>query len=267
MAQPKQDLTGMMFGRLTVIKLGEKRHRWFWWVRCECGEEYQISSSHIKTAKMCYKCNTNEAPVRNKQHGQSKNKGKRTREYEAWLEMRRSCSNPTYRGYNSAGALGISVCEEWQDFEQFFQDMGQKPSKKHKLFRVDGTKNYMPGNCIWKMTEYEDDNIRRIVSNLRGRLCNALKGSKKHGSAVRDLGCSIEELKQHLERQFYSHPDTGEMMTWENYGKYGWHIDHIIPLVSFNLGNRDQLLKACHYTNLQPLWAIDNLKKGGRSYS
>jgi hypothetical protein len=88
---------------------------------------------------------------------------------------------------------------------------------------------------------------------LRQRLCAAIRHKSKKGSAVRDLGCTIEELKQHLESQF------GPGMSWENYGK--WHIDHIIPLSSFDLSKRDELLKACHYTNLQPLWAKDNIKK------
>ncbi|KKL15741.1 hypothetical protein LCGC14_2502560 [marine sediment metagenome] len=54
------------------------------------------------------------------------------------------------------------------------------------------------------------------------------------------------------------------MMSWENYGFYGWHIDHIKPLCLFNLSDEKQFNKACHYTNLQPLWAEENLKKGGR---
>ena len=53
-------------------------------------------------------------------------------------------------------------------------------------------------------------------------------------------------------------------MTWDNYGVYGWHIDHILPLSIFNLSDRTQLLKACHYTNLQPLWAEENLKRGAK---
>ncbi len=89
---------------------------------------------------------------------------------------------------------------------------------------------------------------------LRTRLCHFISGAGKSGSAVTDLGCSIEELKVHLELQFQ------DGMTWENHGE--WHIDHIKPLCSFDLSDREQLLQACNYTNLQPLWAADNLSKG-----
>ena len=65
-----------------------------------------------------------------------------------------------------------------------------------------------------------------------------------------------EELKVYLQEQFQ------EDMTWDNYGE--WHIDHKIALISFNLEDREEFLKACNYSNLQPLWAIDNLKKGSR---
>lgn len=98
----------------------------------------------------------------------------------------------------------------------------------------------------------------KLRGDLRARLNGILQGKNKAGSAVRDLGCSIEDLLKHLEAQFQ--PE----MTWENHGKYGWHIDHKIPLSKFDLTDREQFLKACHFTNLQPLWAIDNLKKGNR---
>ena len=82
---------------------------------------------------------------------------------------------------------------------------------------------------------------------------------------ISDLGSSIEELKLYLEKQFYNHPTTNEIMSWDNYGFYGWHMDHIKPLSSFDLTNRDQFLKACCYINLQPLWAEDNLFKGNKN--
>ena len=93
-------------------------------------------------------------------------------------------------------------------------------------------------------------------NRLRSRLYNAINNNQKVGSAVKDLGCSIEEFKIYLESKFS--PD----MTWENWSINGWHIDHIKPISSFDLTDRKQLLEACHYTNLQPLWADENLTKG-----
>lgn len=84
----------------------------------------------------------------------------------------------------------------------------------------------------------------------------ALRGKRKSGSAIELLGCSIDEARLHIERQF----STG--MSWANYGE--WHVDHIKPLASFDLADPAQLARACHYKNLQPLWALDNLIKGSR---
>jgi|APGre2960657373_1045057.scaffolds.fasta_scaffold72064_2 hypothetical protein len=95
----------------------------------------------------------------------------------------------------------------------------------------------------------------KLTQNLRARLNSAIKCNYKAGSAVKDLGCTVEQLKQHLESKFQSG------MTWDNWALDGWHIDHIKPLASFDLTDRKQLLEACHYTNLQPLWAKDNLSK------
>ena len=70
------------------------------------------------------------------------------------------------------------------------------------------------------------------------------------------VGMSSIEFKAYLEKQFK------DGMSWENYGYRGWHIDHIIPISSAN--NEEELIKLCHYTNLQPLWAVDNFKKGSK---
>jgi len=108
----------------------------------------------------------------------------------------------------------------------------------------------------WKRNNPEHG---KLENALRNRLWHALKTNQKVGSAVRDLGCTIEELKIWLESQFQSG------MTWDNWVFYGWHIDHKIPLSFFDLTNREQFLKACHYTNLQPMWGVENLRKGGVS--
>ncbi|NBQ17559.1 hypothetical protein EBU24_04530 [bacterium] len=78
-------------------------------------------------------------------------------------------------------------------------------------------------------------------------------GKSKHTMEL--LGCSIEELKIYLEKQFV------KGMCWNNYGKKGWHIDHILPCASFDLTDPEQQKICFHYTNLQPLWAKDNYKK------
>ena len=100
--------------------------------------------------------------------------------------------------------------------------------------------------------------IERIKNNLRSRISKIVSGQIKQGSAIKDLGCSIDNFKQYLESRWQPG------MSWDNYGFNGWHIDHIKPLNSFNLNQPEELKKACHYSNLQPLWAKDNLKKSGK---
>lgn len=98
----------------------------------------------------------------------------------------------------------------------------------------------------------------RLRIALRGRLGSAIRDNAKSGSAVQDLGCTINELKFYLEGMFKAG------MCWDNWDISGWHIDHILPLSMFDLTDREQFLKACHYTNLQPMWAVENLKKANK---
>lgn len=114
-----------------------------------------------------------------------------------------------------------------------------------------------------KKREYQRKKLKtdinfKLKRLLRGRLKDALKNNQKTGSAVRDLGCTIRELKAYLEDKFQPG------MSWDNWSVYGWHVDHIVPLSKFDLTNRVEFLKACHYTNLQPLWAVDNIKKSNK---
>lgn len=96
----------------------------------------------------------------------------------------------------------------------------------------------------------------RIVGNLRKRGRLALKEKNKIKNTIELIGCSVEQLKQHLESKFT------EGMSWETYGFYGWHIDHIKPCANFDLSKLEEQKKCFHYTNLQPLWGSENLSKG-----
>jgi hypothetical protein len=92
-----------------------------------------------------------------------------------------------------------------------------------------------------------------LIGNLRSRIVLALKGNPKLETTMKLVGCSVEFLKQHLEKQFKKD------MSWSNYGK--WHIDHIKPCSKFDLSKPEEQRKCFHYTNLQPLWAKENYSK------
>lgn len=120
-------------------------------------------------------------------------------------------------------------------------------------------KNNKPKVNADKMRRYYSEPGYRLLVNLRTRVNRALKDNWKSGRTLVLLGCSIAELRQRLESRF----KTG--MTWENYGgKTGWQIDHIKPCAKFDLTDPAQQRECFHFSNLQPLWAIDNIKKGDR---
>jgi len=98
----------------------------------------------------------------------------------------------------------------------------------------------------------------KLTTIIRTRISNALNGNFKTGSSIKLLGCSIGEFKKYIEGRFKNG------MTWKNHGRNTWHLDHIKPLASFDLTNHSEFSKACHYTNYQPLWAIDNLRKNDK---
>ncbi|NBO23046.1 HNH endonuclease, partial [bacterium] len=118
-----------------------------------------------------------------------------------------------------------------------------------------------------KITEYrtyysnkrrKESNIVKLSENIRRRINVFLSSNKitKKNKTFDIVGCTPQFLKEYLEKKFL------EGMSWDNYGFYGWHIDHIIPLCMAK--TEEEVLKLCHYTNLQPLWGHDNFKKGGK---
>lgn len=133
-----------------------------------------------------------------------------------------------------------------------FIEIGEKSKKEyHRLYFQMHKKRVNEYQKERKKT----DPLYRIKTITRSRLSDILKkqGWKKNSKFTDYIGCKKEELIKYIELKF----EPG--MNWENYGREGWHLDHKIPLASAN--NEKELYALCHYTNLQPLWAEDNLKK------
>jgi hypothetical protein len=119
----------------------------------------------------------------------------------------------------------------------------ERKKKTDKEFAIKNGASYM---TIKRRSSLEE----RIKHNLRVRINKAIKGINKAGSAVQELGCSLEEFRKYIYNLF----EPG--MTWDNYGE--WHIDHKTALIKYDLSDPIQFKNACHYTNLQPLWAKDH---------
>ena len=148
--------------------------------------------------------------------------------------------------------------EKADRFKKYREKNLEKEKLRSKIWRQDNKERIKEYNKQYNKERYRSDPDFRIRLNLRSRINQAIKksNSRRFFKLENLIGCTIEQLKIHLESQFI------EGMSWENYGE--WHIDHIMPCSSFDLEKKENQLICCNYKNLQPLWAQDNLKKGSR---
>jgi len=133
-----------------------------------------------------------------------------------------------------------------------------KNKEAHKIIRDKYYKNNKK-NILKKQSLYVKKNLHvKLKKTISRRILNSLKNqdAKKSKSTTELLGCSLDYARQYIESLFY------DGMSWENHGE--WHIDHIMPCISFNLTDIEEQKKCFHYTNLQPLWKFDNLSKGAK---
>lgn len=128
----------------------------------------------------------------------------------------------------------------------------KKNPEKRKQYR----ENYKPRKKEQRKERRESDPIFNLVNRMRSRLRKYLKSHNitKKNKTFEMVGCTPQQLKEHLEKQFKPG------MSWDNRNQ--WHIDHIIPLSSAK--TEEELYKLCHFSNLQPLWVEENLKKSNK---
>lgn len=132
----------------------------------------------------------------------------------------------------------------------------QKAIAISRKYQLNNKKKINEYDRIYRKNKRKNDTLYKLKHLLRGRVREAFLsvGKKKNTKTENLIGVSFATAKQHIERQFK------KGMTWENHGE--WHIDHIIPLASAK--NEKEAATLCHYTNLQPLWALDNIKKSNK---
>ncbi len=111
-------------------------------------------------------------------------------------------------------------------------------------------------NAAWQAKQRKANPLFRLRQNLSLRIWTALKKHRNRPRTLEITGCTVEFLKGWLESRFKPG------MSWDNYGRTGWHVDHIIPCAVFDFSKPEEVNQCFHYTNLQPLWAKENLSKG-----
>ncbi len=169
------DITGHKYGRLTALRdVGKDvRNGRVWKCLCECGEQVDVSSNHLRRGhtKSCGCYQIERVLSTHTTHGHA-NVGKVSTEYKIWAGMKGRCQNPKSPNYDLYGGRGIKVCEEWSNsFENFLADMGKRPSPQYSLDRIDTNGNYEPGNCRWatRTMQNRNQNIRKDnTSGVRG---------------------------------------------------------------------------------------------------
>lgn len=155
------DISGQKFNFLTVTgRFTRVNRRTLWDCVCDCGNKTTVDATKIKSGHTkscgCY------LKIFCKKHGHALDGKDRTSEYNAWGAMIQRCCNPSNRRYKRYGGRGITICDRWKDsYENFYSDMGAKPSPDMSLDRINNNGNYEPSNCRWATITQQNRNLSR----------------------------------------------------------------------------------------------------------
>ena len=166
----KFDMVGRTFGRLKVLRRDEiltshtgRSARW--WCQCECGNEVSVRGTQLRNGRTqsCGCLQREQAAKANTRHGCAR-KGDKNPEYIAYYGAQQRCNNPNSPKYAYYGGCGIKFL--YTSFQEFFADLGKRPSSKHSLDRIENNGNYEPGNCRWAVKAEQLRNRNTVLSLL-----------------------------------------------------------------------------------------------------
>jgi hypothetical protein len=181
------DLTGNKYARLTVI---EYRGASSWLCKCDCGNELIVRNGDLSTGntKSCGCLGRDVLTKRNTTHGLS-----HTKEYSVWAGMINRCYNEREKSYPNYGGRGVAVCDRWRNsFENFYADMGPRPSDNHSIERDDYNGDYKPSNCRWATIVEQANNKRsNLMLTVGGKTKTAAEFSKEIGIDGKTLRARI----------------------------------------------------------------------------
>lgn len=162
MVQRRQDLTGKVFGKLTVMEFSHKNQRreCHWKCLCECGKETVVRSNQLTSGRTrSCGCLQKEVTIqRQTTHGMHD-----TRIYRIWNNMKMRCINVKAPYYSEYGGRGITLCKDWEDFSLFYRDMGESYQDGLEIDRIDVDKGYCKENCRWATRAEQNRNRRDTV--------------------------------------------------------------------------------------------------------
>lgn len=176
------DMTGMKFGDLTALNpegVSGARNI-IWRLVCVCGEERVADGYSVRTGKVksCKSCSRERLGIATIKHGKTN-----TPEFCIWTDLHSRCYNSKVKSYANYGGRGIKMCATWKDsFEVFLKDMGERPSEKHSIDRINNDGDYAPGNCRWATAKEQANNKRNnIVIEIHGEKKSAKEWAIESG--------------------------------------------------------------------------------------